>query len=288
MTQDYYVEKFGQGDPILFLPAAGFSGNEGFKIAEHLSDRFETHMIDLPGFGKSKGIETKVSSIKLANWVKDYLDEQHIEKANLIGHSLGGAILLNFAVHYPDKVNKLVLLDQGHKPFPRVPKSEFGAFAYFFPLLNMLVNLFGKSFLNKLAPLFTQDGEQKVDNDEIRKQFCKQASIEEDDYVRLAFENRADFSVEALNLLFGYYKLNLPNLLKKVTVPTYLVYGTFEGLNEKEYINTKRQVEKLHKHNLPITFQPLKGGHYVHWNQNFAWDELERFLLKNSEVSFVV
>ncbi|MCA0987627.1 alpha/beta hydrolase [Guptibacillus algicola] len=278
---DYYVERVGQGEPIIFLPAGGFSGNEGLNIAEHLKEEYETHLIDLPGLGKSSGIEGKVTSLQLADWINRYMEQQNIEKANFIGHSLGGAVLLSFAVHYPHKVNKLILLDQGHKPFPRVPTSEFGLFAYAFPLLNVGVKLFGESFLSKLAPLFTQENEQEVNEipfDDNVTRFCEHVHIKENHYVRTALKHQSDFSVQGLKLMFGYYDLNLPRLLKKVDVPTYLVYGTFESVNEKEYRNTKQYIQKIKKHNLPIKYYPVQGGHYVHWSEDFSLSEVKEFL----------
>jgi 2-hydroxy-6-oxonona-2,4-dienedioate hydrolase len=275
---DYHIEIIGQGEPTMFLPAAGFSGNEGLNIAEFLSDHFETHLIDLPGLGKSKGIDGRITSKQLANWVKDYIAQQEIEKVNLIGHSLGGAILLAFAFHYPDKVNKLILLDQGHKPFPRIPKSEFGSFAYVFPLLNLGVKLFRNQLLSKLAPLFNQEDESEDDFEVSVKQFCESVGIEQNEYVRTALKNPGQFSVSGLNLMFGYYNLNLPNLLKQIKVPTYLVYGTFENMNENEQKNTKRYIQKLTKKNIPIKYQPVKGGHYVHWNKEFPMNDIKRFL----------
>ncbi|MHA6251757.1 alpha/beta hydrolase [Oceanobacillus sp. CAU 1775] len=278
-SNNYYVEKIGEGDPLLFLPAGGFTGIEGLNIAEFVSDEFETHMVDLPGYGKSKGIDGKITSKKLANWVNDYIELQNIEKINLIGHSLGAAILLAFVNHYPEKVKKLILLDQGHKPFPRIPKTEFGLFAYAFPLLNMGVKLFGKRLLTKLEPLFIQDNRQERDVDKDVKQFCKQLSIEENLYIKKALRQEAKFSVEGLNLMFGYYNLNLPRMLRNVKVPTYLVYGTFENVSEKEYRNTERYMRKLKDYDLPITYFAVKGGHYVHWNNNFPMEDLKRFLI---------
>lgn len=282
ITHNYFVERIGQGEPTIFLPAGGFCGNEGLNIAEYLSDNFETHLIDLPGLGKSNSINGKITSIKFANWVKEYLTQQQIEKANLIGHSLGGAILLAFAVHYPDKVNKLVLLDQGHKPFPRIPKSEFGTLAYLFPLLNIGAKVFGKPFLNKLAPLFTQDNEQEEDFEANLKQFCERVGIKENEYVRLALKNQANFSADSLNLMFGYYNLNLPKLLKSLKVTTYLVYGTFKDKNGKEHKTTNQYIKNLKQFNLPITYLPINGGHYVHWNEEFSLYNLKRFLTYTS------
>lgn len=144
---DYYVEKVGEGEPVIFLPAFGFSGNEGLNIAEYLKDNFETHMIDIPGLGKGMGIQGRITSLRMAEWLKEYIDQQNIEKVNLIGHSMGGGILLAFAIHFPERVDKLVLLDQCHKPLPRIPKSEFGIFAYAIPIINIFVNLFGRPVL---------------------------------------------------------------------------------------------------------------------------------------------
>ncbi|MFB1051451.1 alpha/beta hydrolase [Paraliobacillus sp. JSM ZJ581] len=239
---------------------------------------FETHMLDLPGLGKSKSIDKRITSKCLANWVKEYMDQQCIEKANLIGHSLGGAVLLAFAVHYPDKVNKLILLDQGHKPFPRIPKSEFGPFAYSFPLLNIGVKIFGKPTLSVLAPFFNQDNDKEEDFEANLKQFCKRVGIEENEYIRLALKTQVDFSLDGLHLMFGYYNLNLPKLLKSIRVPTYLIYGTFQNINDIEHKNTTYYIQKLKKFSLPITYYEINTGHYVHWNKEFPLNNLRKFL----------
>ncbi|WP_228409431.1 alpha/beta fold hydrolase [Radiobacillus deserti] len=229
-TDRFYVETVGTGTPLLFLPAAGFSGKEGLNIAEHLKDKFETHLIDLPGLGRSKRMDGKVTSISMANWAKDYLDQQGIAKALLIGHSLGGAIWLALAVHYPERVKKLILLDQGHKPYPRVPKAEFGIYSFAFPFLNSCVYLFGERFLNKLTKLFTQEEKERRDINKEVMEFCNQTNIQTNRYVKIAIEDAPDFSSDALPLLLGYYNLHLPNLLKQVRVETCLFYGTFEQI----------------------------------------------------------
>jgi 2-hydroxy-6-oxonona-2,4-dienedioate hydrolase len=275
----YYVEKAGQGKSIIFLPAAGYSGNEGMNIAEHLSDGYETHMIDLPGFGRSKGIGEKVTPLIMAEWLKGYLDQEGIEKAILIGHSMGGAILLVFAVHFPERVKKLILLNQGHKRFPRVPVSEFGVFAFAFPFLSLGVRLFGPPLLKRLEPLFSQENEPG--NKEIEAEvarFCEKFSIPESTYVRLALEQQADISIDALNLMFGYYNLNLPVLLEQVKVPIFLVYATFEDMDKREFESTKKAIRKLKRKTESITYRSLNSGHYVHWSDSFELDELKDFL----------
>ncbi|OAT80123.1 hydrolase [Bacillus sp. MKU004] len=278
-TYDYHVERTGRGKPILFLPAAGFSGNEGLNIAEHLSSGFETHMIDLPGFGRSGGIEGTADSMKMAEWVKGYLDREGIEKAFLIGHSMGGALLLAFAFHFPERVNKLVLLDQGHKRFPRIPAAEFGTFAYALPLLNVGVKVFGRRFLKMLEPLFSGgDGSDERDMEAETEQFCRRFSIPDTPHVRLALKSQVDFSIDALNLMFGYYNLNLPKLLQQVKVPVHLVYATFEGIDEKEAVATRKAIMYMERRTDLVAYHSLDGGHYVHWNEEFDLGGIRRFI----------
>jgi 2-hydroxy-6-oxonona-2,4-dienedioate hydrolase len=275
----YYVQKTGNGKSVIFLPAGGFSGNEGLNIAEHLECDYETHMIDLPGYGRSKGIEGRATSLKMAKWVKGYLDKEGIETAILVGQSMGGALLLNFAVHYPERVKRLILLDQGHKRFPRVPVSEFGAFAYAIPFLNVCVRLFGGSLLKWMEPLFSEGSDSgNKDIDEEAEQFCKRFSIPDSPYVRMALEHQAKFSIDTLNLMFGYYNLNLPSLLEKMKVPVYLVYGTFKGLDEKEFEFTDKSIRKIRRKTDSVIYRSLNGGHYVHWSKSFDLDELKEFL----------
>ncbi|WP_077329535.1 alpha/beta hydrolase [Virgibacillus siamensis] len=265
---DYYVEKRGAGEPVIFLPAAGFYGNEGLNIADFLQNDFETHMMDLPG-GRSLGIQARqITSLDMAKWLKGYMDQQQMNKVNLIGHSMGGLLALTFAVHYPERVNKLVLLDQAHKPFPRIPKREFGLFAYAIPYLNIGAVLLGKPFLKLLEPLFS-DKDSNVDIDTAVKRFCETIAIKENAYIRKAHEQSVSFTLDTLNLYFGYYRINQPKLLAENTVPTFLAYATFKGVNEQENAYTCRHLRELqHKKSLPITYRPVEGGHYVHWSDD--------------------
>lgn len=67
---------------------------------------------DLPGHGRSQGplIETVPA---LAQWVLRLLDAAGVEKAALVGHSMGGAVVLEAAAAAPQRVTKLGLLGTG-------------------------------------------------------------------------------------------------------------------------------------------------------------------------------
>ncbi|MGB8002521.1 MAG: alpha/beta hydrolase [Anaerobacillus sp.] len=275
---DYYVERLGKGETAVFLPAGGFPGNEGLNIALHLQRDYETHMIDLPGMGRGSGLSTQVTSHVMADWVKEYFDARKIDQAIVIGHSLGGAVALAFAVHYPERVKKLVLLDQGHKPFPKMPVSEFGVFGFSFPALNVMSRMVGKPFNKKMVRLFQS---KKLNEDELQEKveaFCKMTSIHQSEFVRISMRDQTRMSSEAMNLMFGFYNLNQLKLLKKLTVPTYLAYATFSGVDEKEEERTRRHIQTVKKVNKPIRLRAVESGHYVHWADNDLLQDIHSFI----------
>lgn len=85
----------------------------GKKFAEH----FTTHLIDLRNHGRSPH-NSDTSHNAMANDILEYMTELGIEKASLIGHSLGGKVVMKFAVEHPKKVENLIIADMAPKTYP--------------------------------------------------------------------------------------------------------------------------------------------------------------------------
>lgn len=79
-------------------------------IADMLSDRFDVHLLSLRNHRGAKRYPT-MSFEEMADDVKAYADEHNIEKFNFVGHSLGGKTAMNFAMRYPQMLEKLVVVD---------------------------------------------------------------------------------------------------------------------------------------------------------------------------------
>ncbi|MDQ7864130.1 alpha/beta hydrolase [Peribacillus frigoritolerans] len=65
--------------------------------------------------------EKSPSPIKHANYVEDVLalmDYLELKQATIIGHSMGGQIATDFALNYPERVSKLVLIAPSLTGFP--------------------------------------------------------------------------------------------------------------------------------------------------------------------------
>lgn len=274
----YYAEVIGHGPPVLFLPAGGFTGEEGRSLAEALRDDYEVHLLDLPGFGRSEGIDRVVTSEQLADWVNDYVVTHRLGPVLVMAHSLGGAAGLAFAAHYPEQVERLVLLDQGHKAFPRVPVREYGLFGLAVPLLSGLYRLFGPRLVRKIETKIISDKVSATIPEEQFKAFCAQTGLTERDEIRRALDAPAKLGRGGLNLLFGFYHFDVPQLMRSLQIPTLLIYGDFVGLDDSEARLTRSAIMDLQRHELPITYIRITGGHFVHWNPAFPIEQVRQFL----------
>lgn len=114
----------GQGPCIVLLH--GFLGSSKVwnKYAEKLSSKFTVLSIDLPGHGKST-VSAEVFPMNLmAEAVKAVLDHLKIEKATLVGHSMGGYVSLAFAQLFPNVVTGLTLMNSTALPDSAERKKE--------------------------------------------------------------------------------------------------------------------------------------------------------------------
>ncbi|MGG4166467.1 alpha/beta hydrolase [Rossellomorea vietnamensis] len=270
----------GKGKPLIFLPAAGFSGIEGLNIAQSLAERYECHLLDLPGMGKSEGIKGEVTKEKIASWLKVYIDQHKMDKATLIGHSMGGGFAMCFASEYPELVNKMVLLDQGHIGIPRLPTKDFGSLGYLMPAISIIEKIYGDRFIRKIEKFFITENEHKVTDAEFNNQlktFCERFKVEESDYIKKALMEDVNFTGEGIRVMFGYYRLNLPKILMKLTVPCLLIYASFKDIDNKRMQRTTKAIHKIdHLKNLSVC--KIDSHHYVHWSGNRCIEEIKGYL----------
>ncbi len=102
----------GSGLPLVFIHGFGASIFSWRKNLEPLSTYHRVCAPDLPGFGYSdKPLDADYSIDAYADFVIQFMDRLKIEKAVLVGHSLGGGIALLTSLKFPARVLALVLLD---------------------------------------------------------------------------------------------------------------------------------------------------------------------------------
>lgn len=110
----------GQGKPLLYLHSAG-GETLWFPFHDALAQHFSLFAPAHPGFDSSEGLE-KIDSIEdLAFHYLDFFDKMGWSKVNVMGTSLGGWLGAEIACRWPERVDKLVLVDAAGLHVPGAP-----------------------------------------------------------------------------------------------------------------------------------------------------------------------
>jgi Predicted hydrolases or acyltransferases (alpha/beta hydrolase superfamily) len=109
----------GTGAPLLLLHGWGCNVEHYAKLYEHLAKRFTTYAIDLPGFGLSTVPEKVWGAAEYADLIAQFIGAMNINNPILIGHSLGGKIIINLVAQNLVKVKKIVLISSAGVRLPR-------------------------------------------------------------------------------------------------------------------------------------------------------------------------
>ncbi len=129
----------GAGEPVVLLHGGG-PGASGWSNFGHnaavLATVFRVLLPDQPGFGRSAAPDVVGNYFTFsADALAALLDHLSVEKAHVIGNSLGGGTAVRFALRYPDRAGKLVLMGPGglsinvFSPDPTEGVSRLTAFA---------------------------------------------------------------------------------------------------------------------------------------------------------------
>lgn len=104
------VPDFSRGRRILFLHAAGSNGHSWHHQIDHLAGAHSPLAPDLPGHGRSSGVEGMGSVAEYTDFVVRFMDALEMKSAVIAGRSMGGAIAMDLAVRHPGRVEALVLI----------------------------------------------------------------------------------------------------------------------------------------------------------------------------------
>lgn len=110
---NYQLLGYPAGPKLVFMHGLMGSGANWRKVASSFEEDYHILLFDQRGHGRSfqpiQGYRPEDFSDDLFN----ILNELHWDKADLVGHSMGGRNALNFAARWPHRVNRLVLEDIG-------------------------------------------------------------------------------------------------------------------------------------------------------------------------------
>jgi pimeloyl-ACP methyl ester carboxylesterase len=105
-----YVD-MGQGDPDPLVLVHGLSGcwQNWLETLPAISQTRRVVALDLPGFGESEMPAWRISISRYAETVEKLCDQLGLGAVDVVGNSMGGFVSAEFAIRYPDRVDRLVL-----------------------------------------------------------------------------------------------------------------------------------------------------------------------------------
>lgn len=123
----------GKGDSCILLHGSFIDNSFWSKQVPALSKKFKVISVDLRGHGLSdKPLEEYTPKV-MAEDIMDLMTNLNIEKANLVGHSMGGKIALQFSMDNPRRIKKLILAGTSARSvrsrqmvFPKHIQDEIG------------------------------------------------------------------------------------------------------------------------------------------------------------------
>lgn len=244
-------ETFGQGYPIFLLH--GFGMYKQFWLCQIgvLSKKFKVIAYDLRGCGKSDRPNQPYTIDLLVEDQRALMDALKVDKAHIMGHSLGGMIVQNFALKYPNRVNKIVLL--GTNPaFPPDPSgiemfknTQIASF-------EMRLKDPEKWFFDRMGLRFTRNFVKQMKQDRTKK-FHNLFSTEE----LIKYEDLGPTSKEnILNLGNAFTSHNVLNRLPEIRNSTLVLTG------DQDRITPKSSSELIHQKIKSSAIKVFVGGHF--------------------------
>ncbi|MGP8153179.1 MAG: alpha/beta fold hydrolase [Smithella sp.] len=236
---------------LVFIHGSGGDHSVWSHQYARLQKKYKIAAIDLPGHGRSGGSGEKDVS-RYCAWVKKILDILDLNKAVLVGHSLGAAIALKFTINYPEEIAGIIPVGGGMK---------------------MPVNPFFLDYLKTNPAQITA---------EITELICKYS---------LAKENRPKFlstlqkgiSRSKVEVLYGDLlacnELDLTKETDKIKVPALIICGDEDKMTSPDF--SRQLVASIGGANLAII---AGAGHMVMMERPAEFNiSLDKFVASISE-----
>jgi len=112
-----HYQSYGEGHPLIILH--GFLGSlENWSTQSKIfGEFFKVFAVDQRNHGSSPHSEAFNYHV-MAEDLREFMQQQSLSSAHLLGHSMGGKTAMQFAVTYPDKVDRLIVVDIAPKAYP--------------------------------------------------------------------------------------------------------------------------------------------------------------------------
>lgn len=221
--------KQGEGKPWVFIHGLGSSGRYWKPVFEKLPSDMKASSYDLLGFGESPKPEPfSYSASVQAEALRNTLRWQYpLRKINLVGHSMGGLIALEFAKRYPRKVKSLILSNVPILLQPEHHKTLSDRYVHIAPRLRNEIHTRGYRALHK----------SKFISKKVLTRYAKH-KLDQPEFDRYDLEHISEYAyIQSLQHVLEHQ--DVMRRAAKLNVPTLIIFG------KRDKVAIDRNAQKL-------------------------------------------
>ncbi len=242
----HYVEA-GDGPPVILIHGFLYHTVMWKKNIDALAEKFKVYAVDLWGWGYSERLKGKKYSFdRYGKQIVGFMDALNIQKATLIGQSMGGGISVYVAAHFPDRVDRLILVDPAVIPYPMTTIGKI----YQLPFVGEFMNAIPGDALmrNNLKTVWFYDRGKVTDEycKEVLQPLCIKGS-----YAGIMYILR--------HVLKEPYVEKEANLLANMSIPILIIHGRED---KAVPLDRSKRLNDLWKGSKLVIFD--KAGHTPH------------------------
>ena len=112
-----HYREIGHGQPLLILHGLFGTSDNWQTLARRLSENYHVILVDLRNHGRSPHSDQHDYDVMAAD-VLQLVDALQIPTPAIMGHSMGGKVAMNYALKYPPRLTKLIVVDIAPKAYP--------------------------------------------------------------------------------------------------------------------------------------------------------------------------
>jgi pimeloyl-ACP methyl ester carboxylesterase len=121
-----YHEIYGSGEPLVLIHGGLTTIAEMQKWIQTLARTRQVIAVEMQGHGHTADTDRPMKLETMGDDIAALLDRLKIPKADLVGHSFGGASAIRAAIQHPDKVRRLVVISSPHARSAWYPETQKG------------------------------------------------------------------------------------------------------------------------------------------------------------------
>lgn len=112
-----FFRELGHGQPLIILHGLFGSSDNWYSLSKIFADYFRVYVLDQRNHGQSPH-DNQHNYDLLTEDLNAFIVEHQIEQPIILGHSMGGKVAMNFALKYPNKLSRLIVVDIMPKSYP--------------------------------------------------------------------------------------------------------------------------------------------------------------------------